>query len=595
MADPAAGVFLDEASAGPFYGLPPVDPWLRGGATSPEKLVTSASEDADSVQVLTLQELSRRALENATVPIDTLPTEMLLEVFRYFVAPLSILEPKVDQPPSWLPLMGVCRSWCALIRGTPAFWASAIVVGFNLHWLELSLRRSRDLPVSLRITLSEDGFETEPYIRTLRPHGTRIRRLFLSTLLMSRNKKNVEDLIETPLPTLTTLHLDFDHRKPFSYVWDPAKIVLNRDRYPSLTHLHLNVGLILAWTPSLFMNLRHLSLLYCPLSTHRLSLTQFLDALERGGQHMESLTLGDFLTGTGLVDSPDEPGRVVTLPKLRVLRLIAEKPACISLLISHIRLPQFGEIELRGTITSEEELNHPQLDRLLPRDLRNAPFLHKATALEVDVEGSKFVISGRVHETLTFKLHQCDECRGYNIMETRGPLLGDALEQLIALFADSPLRSLKVSGTLHRTFPPTWDTLFARFPGLKTLDLSLYSPNHEAAFPLFISDALASSSYAQGSPRPGDIRSRDVSVVPCPALETLAIHGTSWNPGDSRRFGQILRRREQAGAPRLATFTLAPFVPRVEEAGVLESLDESIRPFVEDLQFLRETDAGRHW
>ncbi|KAI0773151.1 hypothetical protein BD413DRAFT_612056 [Trametes elegans] len=613
MADPgdeaAVGLYLAEASPAPFYGLPPIDAQSRNDSPSPEELLTSLNEDADrSAHSPTLRELSRRALENAVAPINKLPTEMLLEVFRHFVTHLSIHEPTGDRPPEWLPLMGVCRSWCVLVRSTPTIWSSAIVIRHgNLRWLELSLARSRETPASLAISLPDVSFDSELCSTVaVRSHSHHIRQLFFTTVLTLRNKRSVKDLMDTSLPALTTLYLDLAYRLSFHHVPGvpiTAKMVLDRDRYPSLTHLHLKVGLIPSWTSSVFKNLQYLSLISCRLSTHHVSLTQFLDALENGGQHLESITLGGFLTATVLAESPEvEPDRVGTLPRIRTLRLIWEDAACISRLASHLRLPASGEIDLQGTLASPDELYDPQFARLLPHYLRRIPFLHAATALEVDVHNPRIKISGNVsgHQALMFSISLHQDYSAIDDHPLWISMLGDALAQVVALFVDAPLRSLTVQGALEMTRVQAWDAVFATFSRLESVKLCMDSDSDDryyTALPLFLYHTLGvSRTTSFGTPdHVGDLLGpldADGVTVRCPALQTLDIQGAYWTPLHSRSLGQVLEMREQAGAPRLPRLILAPHIPENEELSVLKSLEESLQPFVHDLLFSSRVGGG---
>ncbi|KAJ7461505.1 hypothetical protein FB451DRAFT_1562787 [Mycena latifolia] len=94
-------------------------------------------------------------------PICVLPTELLGEIFRFYIAPVRKAPAKPRENPCAILLLSqVCREWQQVARGTPGFWTDVSVfvdhpgeVAQVQTWLE----RSAHLPLSL--TLISDARE----------------------------------------------------------------------------------------------------------------------------------------------------------------------------------------------------------------------------------------------------------------------------------------------------------------------------------------------------------------------------------------------------------------------------------------------------
>ncbi|KAI0354470.1 hypothetical protein OH77DRAFT_1367287, partial [Trametes cingulata] len=95
--------------------------------------------------------LERRMQWNASLPINRLPVELLVNIFILLPdirhSPLPWREPPSNTT-DWARIMAVCRHWHAAIRDHACFWQTA-VVRQRTEWLHLILARSRDSALHL--------------------------------------------------------------------------------------------------------------------------------------------------------------------------------------------------------------------------------------------------------------------------------------------------------------------------------------------------------------------------------------------------------------------------------------------------------------
>ncbi len=265
-------VFLDDQLTGPLYGLPAID-------TYQYQLVSASSQEviadiAAQRRIFELSLLSLRAVWNASLPIHTLPAEILLEVFKYSLVPEK-RNPVLKR--LWARLMGVCRHWCALVRNAAVFWRTIHVSG-TTEWMDLSLRRSRGAPLRIMLSCDCDMWAAIPMLVQYADH---IKHLELNALNYPTNLFN--PLFDCSLPLLASLTLFLDLRYRY-----PIRAFLNRTASLSDNCSHLEslslTRFPLSWTKPLLANLQSLSLTDCELSTKPLSFAEFLDTLGHGQQ-----------------------------------------------------------------------------------------------------------------------------------------------------------------------------------------------------------------------------------------------------------------------------------------------------------------------
>ena len=199
---------------------------------------------------------------NVSSPISTLPAELLIHIFKSFLAaaasPPEAPCVKIDKSPL-LCLTGVCHRWRDVAIGYPAFWTT--MDNNNMAQLDEFARRSRDLPLTMFLTVEEQIEDARTILSCL---GERISRLSLTLLRKSFD-------ISTLLKCIRTDHLEcltvaFDVTIRFQANWgQPVSICyyplgnpvsnglsalalrpvapwLPTDHFPSLTHLYLSVN-----------------------------------------------------------------------------------------------------------------------------------------------------------------------------------------------------------------------------------------------------------------------------------------------------------------------------------------------------------------
>ncbi|KAF7362453.1 F-box domain-containing protein [Mycena venus] len=175
-------------------------------------------------------------------PIRRLPSEILTEIFSFFLPaisggtdPSSTLgtpglkhEDAVEEElarvanADLLRISQVCPRWHQLIMGTPSLWS---VLGLNLHlWhgpsrgrmmavLQSSLERGGDFPLDLRVQVRGlYGHNALALIPLLALYSRRWKKVTLSVDYASQLR--ALSSVQGNLPLLETLHIDVQHRVP---------------------------------------------------------------------------------------------------------------------------------------------------------------------------------------------------------------------------------------------------------------------------------------------------------------------------------------------------------------------------------------------
>ena len=138
---------------------------------------------------------------NQTSFINNLPDELLILQFKSFLNVVDVMA-RIFAPQdartrqldisSLLLLTRVCRRWRDLVIGFPAFWT--LVDNDNIDRFNEFTRRSRDLPLSLRLTIKEHISDAATIIRS---YGQRIHRL---TFALSLESCDITPLLDQAVP-----------------------------------------------------------------------------------------------------------------------------------------------------------------------------------------------------------------------------------------------------------------------------------------------------------------------------------------------------------------------------------------------------------
>ncbi|KAI0643337.1 hypothetical protein C8Q79DRAFT_1012629 [Trametes meyenii] len=537
MANPVK-VLFNENRGRPFYGLPPVDMVARRVTTCQPRAGTGTV--AEQLDRFELELLSHRALWNAGVPINQLPQEILLEVFKYFLPNSQSLNHRFSHR-TWAHLMRVCRHWCALIRSCPTFWSDTFTNG-SMRWFNLALPRARQAPLGLLCL-----WDT-PFVRVLpllESQAYRVVHLLLNATL--DNQHVLDRLLYAHFPVLVELHMtgSYDVGAPQAYF--PA-IDTRIDRFPRLQRLYLS-ELRLFWTSPLVSGLRELSLSNCSLLTPSFALNAFLDVLEQA-QRLEKLIFLNFLPSALQPESTGEPGRVVRLPSLHRIDLW-EDTVTINQLMTHLQFPTVGSVRLLSQQEDDVYSPPPLYSLLLPPDLDSVPCLRTATRAKLDIWGPDHAFSCAND---VMKIDLAFEPKEHGETAVWEPWFTAGFVQLQTLVGTAPLTTLWLCGHLSKVTRAAWDTLFDRFPLLENLTLTVRSGDATEEELLFPDDPVMS--LGTPSAYPATIG----SSVRCPRLRRLKIEG---GPGWYYLGGLVvlaacLRTRATCLAPKLERLWLSP-------------------------------------
>ena len=278
---------------------------------------------------------------NESSPISTLPAELLIHIFKSFLAIAAPLPQapcsKVDTSPL-LCITRVCRRWRDIAIGYPALWTT--VDNNNVAQLDEFARRSRNLGLTMFLTVERQIEDTRAI---LRDHGQRISRLSLnlphqsfdaSTLLKGIKTDHLECLTVAVDGFIRAVSNSRDQRQP-TPLWyhklgnsvssglsalalRPVVLWLPADHFPNLTHLYLSFESVL----------------------RRVSQSMVVKLLKKMPRletlHFEG-PYGAFRPSQGPSGSQES---IATLPRLQSCTFVGgELCPCLSLL-SHLSLPQ---------------------------------------------------------------------------------------------------------------------------------------------------------------------------------------------------------------------------------------------------------------
>ncbi|CAK5284877.1 unnamed protein product [Mycena citricolor] len=112
----------------------------------------------------------------STYPIETLPPEIIAQIFSHYIAAL-------DKPTLSPALLGVCRTWRQVALGTPGLWNDIFVSSDHPQpdallerWVE---RTGPHIPLDLDLDLDTMPRTMEAVLAVLGAHASRCRRLVL--------------------------------------------------------------------------------------------------------------------------------------------------------------------------------------------------------------------------------------------------------------------------------------------------------------------------------------------------------------------------------------------------------------------------------
>ncbi|KIM47149.1 hypothetical protein M413DRAFT_440662 [Hebeloma cylindrosporum] len=319
----------------------PEDPYAELAVVEAEFTVVSQTLASLTERV---QVLKSRINELDSPFVRLLPSEIMSEIFLFCIPPFEL--PSDDSPIQTtgtsisLRLGAVCLSWRKTAWGTPNLWStvtlhltSAVKLDSRVHLLDEWLSRSGHLPLSIRLSASEDvswaGANSEDMMKSIAKYSSRWRN------------------IDIRIPSLCYHHLpSCDNEQSFPLL---HSIVLRPPGGQGDRVHRINLSI----APSL----RHLSLscLYLRSITFHWEVITHLDlesfyvdeSLEmlRQTTNLVDLNLRRVLGGDDRHDLPKEP---IVLPALERMIILNDKGTDMPLFFDSITTPSLRTLDYTG-------------------------------------------------------------------------------------------------------------------------------------------------------------------------------------------------------------------------------------------------------
>ncbi|KAG8944230.1 hypothetical protein FRC04_002097 [Tulasnella sp. 424] len=286
-----------------------------------------------------------RTKRNSFVPAQTLPPELLTDIFRRAL-PEPIFEgfdEAISNPHLLKTLIDfslVCQQWKAIIDDAASLWAFLSADSASPSTLEHAIEKSQSAP--LVITTGKRQLDIGVFLNMVTPHIHRCRVLCCMPNRQWREngeQQAIEQLLQQPAPILEELRVaggaclvDSNGR----YIRQPIQIWALENFAASLRVLRL-VSVDWSWTPVL-SNLQDLQL-----SLVAISITELIDCLATTTQ-LRSLHLSN-LRDQVIAQQP-APSQSVTLPFLHQIYIEDVSTPFISLIISNLVPPSLKRLTL---------------------------------------------------------------------------------------------------------------------------------------------------------------------------------------------------------------------------------------------------------
>ena len=281
--------------------------------------------ERDALKVLSLI----RSRKNTFAFINKIPPDVLTLIPDYW--------DDSDRDKNLIKLTHVCRGWWEIFTSRPSLWTRLDCT--NVKRMRIYIERSRSLPLAVHLGYIVGTTPWEEAFLLITPHLRR-----LKTLSIFASSTQVAPLLvkylSRHLPLLEKLTITvaaFDEFPPLPdglFVGDLS----------SLKELRLSgVVTSLPWK-----NMSKLTTFrLCHIPVDKILLTQLLDFFE-SAPHIRRLHLHQSIPGS----SDDPPERVVSLPHLEDLKIIAQPPH--SILLNHLSIPAGASVTLEFSFTGKE-------------------------------------------------------------------------------------------------------------------------------------------------------------------------------------------------------------------------------------------------
>ncbi|EIW52561.1 uncharacterized protein TRAVEDRAFT_61034 [Trametes versicolor FP-101664 SS1] len=505
----------------PYYGLSPFQ--LTEVTSSTREVVLAARDHLVSQRdTLELQILSANALLNSTSPVNRLPTEILINIFR------DLKEGRTEsgtQP--WYNVAAVCRSWRAIASSTPLLW-NDIHVGPDMNAVLFQAFLERSLPFPIAVSFASST-KLAVYLALIRAHLSRVRVLrFIST---PRSEADlVADLLNESMPTLEKLTVwlnpslnedgdeddDMDaSQEEEVFAWRPEE-----QKLPHLVDLSLR-GIVLRFSATLGTSLRRLELRDC--IGLAASLAVLNDVLRRCDK-LEKLLISRYRCN----DERLGPGPRISLPQTLRTLVLVDSHWYTAYVLDTFYVPPTVQISITKVVENEQEdrLDGP-ISECIPEDRTCLPILAMVDRVHVELQradGVCTVIGAVGAHKITIDTIA---------MHVEDTVVPDIARDLPMLFGDAPLVELIINCVgEHYITMMDWIHMLKRFPLIQRLSViggSLSQSEHQPRYTLVA---------ALQGPR----------NVLCPNLRELAL--VSRHPEEDKLLQNLtacLERREARG------------------------------------------------
>ena len=467
----------------PYFGLPP----LQDGTTHlpVEELASSIADMKKQIALLEGRVLSTSALLNYQRPINRLPPEILLEIFRrlrnndrtYRSYRRGWMLP--SEPP-WHRVLGVCRYWHSLASSTPLLWTSVPVGGkASSAMLQAFISRSCQLPIDVAFRAMSSTALADA-LDQLHPHAGRTKALsFRDLTYQEKHVKPIADLLAQceEMTILKTLSVAF--KRDDSTLRHGLLLPLDRaftatfspERFPRIRNLSLQS--IDARLPALGLPCL-VSLTLTQARTATIPFNDFI-AFLRGCSRLEVLSLSFF--------RPSQPGMLEVLPLPQVVHLpstfrtlrIEELDIFAARLLGALHIPLTADVTVAalldpkeiGEVRNAHELTRIPIHSCLPPDISGLPIIPKITTLRIRTGDEVCTVSGIAGEYGLW-LATLSGIKGSR------PVAPDPADTLITVFRSSPLTELRLINLGARQVAiEHWIAALQHFPCLHRLTATM--------------------------------------------------------------------------------------------------------------------------
>nr|VWO97680.1 G protein beta subunit (G protein beta subunit 1) [Ganoderma boninense] len=434
---------------------------------------------------------------NRSLPINQLPTELLVSIFAPVAATMSTEEPYLDRDPKWTKLVKVCHHWRDVACASPVLWRTIAMrsAGYTQRALALSNPATVDA-----FFVRCDSIPQVLNIQLLRPHVHRLRLLSFQVIERSWSSAAFSLLQgDAGMPALETLEFPPEGVSQNPREDDFENVQFTSQRFPRLRFLTIALTTV----------------------PHRYAL-----AASTGLESLELISTLQRIQGDWVHWQDAVPGRLVnpiSLQYLKSLSLVHHPPVYTSQFLSHVLLSPTVSICIIG---DPEDVDETAVSETVSAMLPPNPSPHHPRPRSGDGRihqrvrtWTRNALSSDIRRVTSGPTHQRRRRPSPSGLSTPLPTLSQlqhlihgAARDLLTVFKSAPLTTLALKGACGVITAETWTALFSRFPLLETLALASTDGTSESVF--------AGLMHANTTPGPAPS-----PPVACPGLRCIRFAG----------------------------------------------------------------------